>query len=56
MTPADLRRQLTDLTRQIDRRAAGWLVCPPGSAHRPTVSDSLLLLYLLPQGAIEFTR
>jgi len=34
----------------------GWLVMPPGSAHRPTVSRGrALVLYLLPQGAIEFT-
>jgi hypothetical protein len=33
------------------------LVCPPGSAHRPTVSSGhALVLYLLPQGSIEFTR
>ena len=36
--------------------AQGWLVCPPGSAHRPTVRQgSALLLHLLPQGGIEFT-
>jgi Domain of unknown function (DUF4863) len=42
---------------RFDDRPAGWLVCPPGSAHRPTVSHGrALVLYLLPQGAIEFTR
>ena len=42
---------------QFDGHAAGWLVCPPGSAHRPTVSGGhALVLYLLPQGRIEFTR
>lgn len=42
---------------QFDGRPAGWLVCPPGSAHRPTVtSGRALVLYLLPQGSIEFTR
>jgi Domain of unknown function (DUF4863) len=42
---------------RFDNRPAGWLVCPPGSAHRPTVSQGrALVLYLLPQGAIEFTR
>jgi hypothetical protein len=42
---------------RFDGRPAGWLVCPPGSAHRPTVSNGrALVLYLLPQGAIEFTR
>jgi Domain of unknown function (DUF4863) len=41
----------------FDGRPAGWLVCPPGSAHRPTVSQGrALVLYLLPQGRIEFTR
>lgn len=41
---------------RFDDRPAGWLVCPPGSAHRPTVSQGrALVLYLLPQGAIEFT-
>lgn len=42
---------------RFDGRPAGWLVCPPGSAHRPTVSQGrALVLYLLPQGAIQFTR
>ena len=36
---------------------AGWLVCPPGSAHHPTVTQGrALVLYLLPEGRIEFTR
>jgi hypothetical protein len=30
---------------------------PPGSAHRPTVSRGRsLVLYLLPDGRIEFTQ
>ena len=42
---------------QFDGHPAGWLVCPPGSAHRPTVSNGrALVLYLLPQGSITFTR
>jgi Domain of unknown function (DUF4863) len=42
---------------RFDGRSAGWLVCPPGSAHSPTVSTGrALVLYLLPQGRIEFTR
>jgi hypothetical protein len=42
---------------RFDGRPAGWLVMPPGSAHRPTVSQGrALVLYLLPQGAIEFTK
>jgi hypothetical protein len=41
---------------RFDGRPAGWVVMPPGSAHRPTVSAGrALVLYLLPQGAIEFT-
>ena len=41
----------------FDGRPAGWLVCPPGSAHRPTVSNGrALILYLLPAGRIEFTK
>jgi hypothetical protein len=46
-----------DADARFDGRPAGWLVCPPGSAHRPTVSQGrALVLYLLPQGQIEFTR
>ncbi len=52
----DLIMPLDDDAR-FDSRPAGWLVCPPGSAHRPTVSGGrALVLYLLPQGSIEFTR
>ena len=41
----------------FDGRPAGWMVCPPGSAHRPTVTQgSALVLYLLPEGRIDFTR
>jgi hypothetical protein len=41
---------------QFDGRPAGWLVCPAGSAHRPTVSRGrALVLYLLPAGQIQFT-
>jgi len=42
---------------RFDGRPAGWLVCPPGSAHRPTVTGGrALVLYLLPEGRIDFTR
>jgi hypothetical protein len=42
---------------RFDGRPAGWMVYPPGTAHRPTVSGGCaLVLYLLPGGAIEFTR
>jgi hypothetical protein len=41
----------------FDGRGAGWVVMPPGSAHRPTVSQGrAFVLYLLPQGAIEFSK
>ena len=42
---------------RFDGHAAGWVVYGPDSAHHPTVSGGqALVLYLLPQGAIEFTR
>lgn len=42
---------------EFDGRSAGWLVCPPGSAHKPTVTKGrALVLYLLPEGRIDFTR
>lgn len=42
---------------QFDGRPAGWCVYPPGSAHRPTVRQGrALVLYLLPEGRIDFTR
>ena len=52
-----------DMVMPIDPHALfdgcgkGWTVYPPGSAHHPTVrGGKALVLYLLPQGAIEFTR
>jgi len=40
----------------FDGRPAGWCVYGPGTAHRPTVAGGqALVLYLLPEGAIEFT-
>jgi Domain of unknown function (DUF4863) len=46
-----------DSEARFDGRPAGWCVYPTGSAHRPTVTQGrALVLYLLPQGAIEFTR
>jgi len=42
---------------QFDGHGAGWVVYGPGTAHSPTVTEGrALVLYLLPQGAIEFTR
>lgn len=41
---------------KFDDRDEGWYVYPPGSDHHPTVSDGdAYVLYLLPEGAIEFT-
>jgi hypothetical protein len=46
-----------DEAAKFDGRGAGWLVYPPGSAHHPTVTGGrALVLYLLPEGRIEFTR
>lgn len=45
-----------DPDARFDGRGAGWVVYGPGSAHRPTVSGGRAqVLYLLPEGAIEFT-
>ena len=41
----------------FDGHGASWLVYPPDSAHYPTVTGGeALVLYLLPDGQIEFTR
>ena len=46
-----------DATAAFDGRGAGWLVYEPGTAHVPTVTGGKAwVLYLLPQGAIEFTK
>ena len=43
-------------TARFDGKGTGWKVYPPGSAHRPTVTDGrALVLYMLPEGKIEFT-
>lgn len=42
---------------RFDGHPAGWCVYPPGSAHCPTVTAGrALVLYLLPEGQIQFTR
>jgi hypothetical protein len=42
---------------RFDGQAAGWVVYGPGSSHKPTVKDGrALVLYLLPDGAIQFTK
>jgi len=39
----------------FDGQPPGWVVYGPGSEHVPTVSGgTMLILYLLPDGAIEF--
>lgn len=44
-------------TAKFDGHGAGWLVYEPDSAHKPTVMDGrAIILYLLPDGAIEFTK
>ena len=46
-----------DDSARFDGHGAGWLVYPPESAHEPTVSGgAAYVMYLLPDGAIEFTR
>ena len=41
----------------FDGHAAGWCVYGPDSAHSPTVTQGeAWVLYLLPQGQIQFTR
>ena len=43
-------------TAKFDGQGAGWKVYPPDSAHRPTVTEGrALVLYMLPEGKIEFT-
>lgn len=40
---------------RFDDQPPGWVVEPPGSEHVPTVTGGrMLIVYLLPQGAIEF--
>ncbi len=40
----------------FDGKPKGWYVYPPGSSHHPAVSGGdAYVLYLLPEGAIEFT-
>lgn len=40
----------------FDGKGRGWCVYEPGSSHRPTVtSGQALVLYMLPEGKIEFT-
>jgi len=51
----DLVMPLSPAAR-FDGHGAGWVVYAPDSVHRPTVTGGrALVLYLLPQGAIDFT-
>jgi hypothetical protein len=53
----DLIMPLDGSDARFDGRPAGWCVYPPGSAHSPTVSGGrALVLYLLPEGRIEFSK
>ncbi|MCX7141326.1 MAG: DUF4863 family protein [Proteobacteria bacterium] len=41
---------------KFDGKGAGWMVYPPQSGHRPTVTEGrALVLYLLPEGKIDWT-
>ncbi len=41
----------------FDGKGRGWCVYEPDSAHHPTVTNGeALVLYLLPEGQIEFTN
>lgn len=45
-----------DDTAEFDQHGEGWLVYGPDTAHNPTVTNgAALVLYLLPNGEIEFT-
>jgi hypothetical protein len=47
----------TEGDARFDGQGRGWLVYGPGSVHSPTVSGGrAYVLYLLPEGAIEFSR
>jgi hypothetical protein len=46
-----------DAEARFDGHAAGWVIYEAGSAHHSSVSGGrALILYLLPDGSIEFTR
>ena len=45
-----------DSSARFDGMERGWCVFEPGSDHRPTVTGGeALVLYMLPDGRIEFT-
>jgi hypothetical protein len=40
---------------RFDGHGPGWVAFPPGSTHVPTVEGGeMLIVYLLPNGAVEF--
>jgi hypothetical protein len=42
---------------KFDGKGQGWMVYAAGSEHYPTVTDGkAIILYLLPEGEIDFTR
>ncbi|ARJ66611.1 DUF4863 domain-containing protein [Magnetospirillum sp. ME-1] len=46
-----------DKDAKFDGAPRGWLVYPPDSVHRPTLTEgAALVLYLLPDGQIDFSR
>lgn len=46
-----------DDAAEFDGKGEGWYVYSPGSSHHPTVQGGdAYVLYLLPDGAIEFTK
>ena len=46
-----------DEAARFDNHGKGWLVYGPGTAHSPTTTEGrALVLYLLPDGAIDFGR
>ena len=46
-----------DDSAEFDQQGEGWMVKEAGSAHSPTVTNgAALVLYLLPNGEIEFTQ
>lgn len=52
----DLIMPISDDAR-FDGHSKGWLVYGPETAHSPTVTQGrAMVLYLLPEGKIEFTK
>ena len=42
---------------RFDGKAHGWSVYEPSSAHHPTVTNGVaLILYMLPDGQIEYSK